>query len=135
MRTITPTSTLPKIITVLGVQDCGPCDPEPTGVCPHCGTDGRYIYTFLCEDGTRRGAMKGCIQLFPRHPLAMKVQGVFKKQLDYTKKQWKLATWDQMVIDATGDLEAKRINLAEWENRVRSAFFQRDAYLKRRFHR
>jgi hypothetical protein len=135
MNVLTPTSTLPKIITVLGVKDCGPCDPEPTGVCPHCGADGRYIYSFLCEDGTVRGAMKGCIQLFPRHPLAFKVQGVFKKQVDYAKKKWKLASWDSAVIEATGDLEARRISLAEWEGRVRNAFAQRDAYLARRFGR
>jgi hypothetical protein len=135
MNQLPTISALPKIITVLAVTDCGPCDPEPTGVCPHCGAGGRYIYSFLCEDGVVRGAMKGCIQLFPRHPFALKVQGVLKKQLDYSKKQWKLASWDQAIIDATHELEIKKINIGEWESRVRTAFAQRDAYLKRRFHR
>ena len=128
-------TSLPKIITVLGVQDCGPCDPDPSGSCPHCGAGGRYIYTFLCEDGTKRGAMKGCIQLFPRHPLAFKVQGVFRKQMNYAKKKWQLASWDTTVIDACGELEAKRMNLREWEVSVQNAFSQRDAYLSRRFRR
>jgi hypothetical protein len=79
--------------------------------------------------------MKGCIQLFPRHPLAFKVQAVFKKQVDYAKKKWNLASWDTDIIAATQDLEAKSINTREWEVRVQNALSRRDAYLSRRFHR
>ncbi len=59
MPTIT---TLPAIVRMIGVDDC------PGGTCPHCGATGRWIYNFECEDGSVRGAMAGCLKLFPQAP-------------------------------------------------------------------
>jgi hypothetical protein len=133
MNTITPTTALPKILAILDCVDHGPCDPEPTAVCPHCGADGRYVYHFLCEDGKVHGAMKGCIQLFPHHKLTSKIQAVFAKQRDYEKKKWKLASWDQEVIDACGALQSQTISVQDWERRVNDAFNRRNAYLAQKY--
>ena len=130
-----PISSLPRIITVLAKKDHGPCDGGATAVCPHCGADGRYVYTFLCEDGSRRGAMAGCIKLFPRHPLCYKVQGIFDKVAEYSRKHFKPASWDLAVLDAVAALNAGQINVAEWEHRVNNAFAQRQRYLERRYGR
>lgn len=59
----TPTQTLPEIVAITGMRDFGPSDGE--GSCPHCGCRGRYVWYFICADGSQRGAMRGCIQLFP----------------------------------------------------------------------
>lgn len=55
--------TLPRIVAVLGRSDSG---EYGAATCPHCGAAGRYVYTFQCDDGTTRGAMAGCLKLFPR---------------------------------------------------------------------
>lgn len=133
MHTIAPTSTLPKILAILGCDDHGPCDDGATASCPHCGADGRYVYHFLCDDGKVHGAMAGCIQLFPKHPLTNKIKTVFEKKRDYDKKKWKLAEWDQTVIDACGGLQTQAITTTEWERRVKHAFDHRAAYLNRKY--
>lgn len=66
MPEIKATQTLPAILAVTGMKDYGPSDGEGSACCPHCGARGRYIWYFICEDGSKRGAMRGCIQLFPR---------------------------------------------------------------------
>jgi hypothetical protein len=128
MNTITPTSTLPKIIAIVDCEDHGPCDPEPSAYCPHCGAGGRYIVRFICEDGKVHGAMKGCIQLYPRHRLAAQVAAVFAKQRQYAKNKWNLPSWDTAIIDACHSLGAGSINAAEWESRVRNEFDKRNDY-------
>jgi hypothetical protein len=63
MNKIKSTQTLPAIVAILDKRDSG---EYGNAVCPHCGALGRYVYTFVCEDGRRHGAMSGCIQLFPK---------------------------------------------------------------------
>jgi len=107
--TITPTLTLPAIVAILGCQDGGPCtDGEPTAHCPHCGAGGRWVWTFLCEDGTRRGAMAGCLQLFPRKEgrEGRLVQEAFKRAADAKEKRTKLASWWQDMVTAADALAA-----------------------------
>jgi hypothetical protein len=134
-RTMKTTEALPKIIAIVGIEDHGPCDPEPTASCPHCGADGRYIYHFICEDGSHRGAMAGCLKLFPKHQFAEKVQGVFKKSLEARKSGRRLASWDEDVLKATEMLESGAIQQREWEARLSGAFYRRAAYLKNRYGR
>ena len=56
---------LPRILVVLGIQDFGPSDfGQSAATCPHCGAHGRYVMNFLCDDGTKRGAMRECFKLF-----------------------------------------------------------------------
>lgn len=59
----TATAPLPAIVKMLGVDDAG-----AGASCPHCGATGRWIYNFLCEDGTQRAAMAGCLKQFPQMP-------------------------------------------------------------------
>lgn len=61
-----PTQTLPAIVVITGMKDFGPSDGEGSATCPHCGANGRYVWTFICADGSHRGAMRGYLQLFPQ---------------------------------------------------------------------
>lgn len=104
---ITATETLPRITRFLGTTDSGPCEGgEPTAICPHCGSGGRYIHYFECEDGTTRGAMSGCVQLFPIHPIAADDMALRERERDLQQrfgKAAKLNSWDQKIrefIDA-----------------------------------
>mgnify|MGYP001612654901 CR=1 FL=1 len=129
MNDITPTSTLPKIVQIVSVTDHGPCDPEPTAHCPHCGAPGRYVYTFRCEDGSTRGAMKGCIQLFPMHPLASYAKFIAAK----TSKNKPLNRWDEAISKAINDFLEKRTNENTAISICRSQVTQRKAWIANRY--
>lgn len=86
-RAISPTTTLPTITRFISLTDHGPCDDgEPSAHCPHCGAGGRYIWTFQCDDGTTRGAMKGCVQLFRVSPIATIDQKLTARLEDLKKR-------------------------------------------------
>lgn len=108
MNDIKPTATLPRIVAVLDCIDHGPCDPEPTATCPHCGADGRYVYHFLCEDGTTRGAMKGCIQLFPRTAASYECEKALAK---FNNKKAHVSKWDERVLKALEQFRAGTLPL------------------------
>ncbi len=83
------------IVAVIDCSDGGPCDPEPTASCPHCGADGRYIYTCLMSDGSHKGMMKGCLQTFAKDACARQCEiAMEKKAHGYTSR------WDERVLDA-----------------------------------
>lgn len=105
-----PVSTYPKIVAVLACDDHGPCDPEPSAICPHCGAGGRYVFTFLCEDGTRRGAMKGCIQLFPRSVAAVECEKALIKA-----RTGKPSRWDDRMLRAIEALENGHSDIRQLE--------------------
>ena len=126
---------LPRIITVLGFTDHGPSDGEGSTSCPHCGCSGRYVWSFLCEDGNRYGAMRGCFKLFPKHQFADTVKAIYEKVKEYQKKDWKIASWDENILNACHDLAEKKIDLSTYENIVRSNLSSRDIYLKSKYRR
>jgi len=101
---IVATTTLPRIVRYLGKRDDG-----DGAVCPHCGSGGRYIHSVLLENGTRIGAMAGCIQLFPMAPIAREEMRLRGKEADYAKRDWSLPSWDLRMLAAierfyTGEL-------------------------------
>jgi len=100
---------LPTIIQFTGMHDGGPCDDGPTAVCPHCGADGRYVYFFKCDDGTSRGAMSGCIKLFPVSPVAKIQERLVKKQHELRVKYGKdahLNSWQSKMMDSIETFQA-----------------------------
>lgn len=72
----------------------------PGSCCPHCGADGRFIARFVCADGTARGAMRGCIKLFPVAPIAREELRLLEKRSRYVRQGWKLNRRDQEALDA-----------------------------------
>lgn len=94
---------LPKIIAFTGTHDGGPCDDGPTAVCPHCGADGRYVHFFITEDGVERGAMSGCIELFPVSPVAKIQRKLRDKERELQRKYGKdahLNSWQTKMLDS-----------------------------------
>lgn len=77
--------TLPLVTRYQGKTDGGPCDDGATAVCPHCGADGRYIHWFECEDGSKRGAMSGCIKLFRFSDIAAADMSLSEKEIEREK--------------------------------------------------
>lgn len=122
-------NSLPKIIAFDGMTDTGPADPRPNGTCPHCGAEGRYIYWFVLEDGSKHGAMSGCIQLFPQSETAI----VHKKILEKTAQKKKLNGWDEKMLDAINDLKYGRINEDEALRIIHREQASRAAWMNKKF--
>ena len=141
-REIKDTSTLPKRLLTLRTIDCGPTeepDFEPTGHCPHCGSGGRWIHVFLCDDGLVYGAMSGCIKLFGEAPksklskmaeLAIEKEKASARDLEYRGKKTPVAKWFTAVLDALRDLELGTITLEEAEKIGKTEYFKRAEWLR-----
>lgn len=125
---------LAKIVYFLGIDDCGPVE-DGGGFCPHCGANGRYIYNFVCDDGTKHGAMKGCLSKFPMHPFAKIHARILEKQKENAKKGWKLASWDERTLEAIEKFAHNEIAEYEAQRIINSANEAKRAYMKRRGYR
>ena len=143
-REIKAISTLPKRLLTLRTIDCGPRDaddPEPTGHCPHCGSGGRWIHVFICDDGLIYGAMSGCINLFgeaPKTKLAIMAEKAMEKEKEMIRKNERsglgdkkssIAKWFSNVLDALRDLELGKITLEEAEKIGTDEYFKRNNWL------
>jgi hypothetical protein len=107
---------LPRIVRFDEEIDYGPCDDGATAVCPHCGSDGRYVQYFLCDDGNSYGAMRGCVKLFPVAPIAKRHQKLAQRKTELRRKYGKDATlnsWDARQMDAIERCYAGEIDEAE----------------------
>lgn len=125
---IKATSTLPSIVAFIETHDSG---EYGNATCPHCGAEGRYVHTFICDDGTRRGAMSGCINLFRvSKDWATKLcMEAFKRQRDAKDQDRRLATWWQEMIEACGKLGEGTISVEEWRSLVGQAENRRQQWL------
>lgn len=133
---IKPTSTLPTVLAIVGVDDGGPCDAGyGSNTCPHCGAEGRYIIKFLCDDGQVRGAMKGCFQLFPgsNTTTAKLVQEAYKREKAAKEKKTKLAGWWADILAEVSDFSANgsREEFPIFASRILDIDARRQAWLKR----
>lgn len=127
---------LPSVPAVLGVQDFGPCDGgEGSATCPHCGAQGRYVISFLCDDGTKRGAMSGCFDLFRGADTRTSklVCEAFSRARDASKEGKKAASWWREIaaeadeFGRSGGVDDYR----EFAQRVADIDGRRQAWLKR----
>lgn len=112
-RKITASAKLPEILAVTGERDYGPSgfDGDGSTNCPHCGSRGRYVVTFICADGSRRGAMRGCFKLFPiardAARTAALIQKAFDRVAEATVLKRKPAAWWLAMVEATEAFAAK----------------------------
>ncbi len=127
---------LPAVLAYIGMTDCGPCDGEMSGTCPHCGAGGRYIFTFLCDDGTKRSAMRGCAQLFPGSGSrsAKLVQEAFSRKAAAIEAKKKLASWWADILQEVDAFHAawpaSQTEFALFSQRVQEIDARRQSWLK-----
>lgn len=128
-----PIAGLPAILAITDVRDGGPCDGGATATCPHCGADGRYVFYFVCVDGSRRGAMSGCLKLFPQSasPTARLVSEAFKREREAAVNHSKLASWWAEMIEAARALGRGEGSVLDFTARVQQAERSRQAWLNR----
>lgn len=123
---------LPKIVFMLSVEDGG---PDGGTYCPHCGAEGRYIYNFVCEDGSTYGAMKGCLSKFPMHPFAKLHGEIMGKELEFRRKGWSLPRWDAQVKEAIEKYADNLLSESDVQKAINSAQAAKNAYMKRKGYR
>lgn len=109
---------LPRIVYIDHVEDSG---EYGNANCPHCGAKGRYVYHFRCEDGSRRGAMAGCLKHFTLTWLAQEHRRILDKQRDGLKRfgpGHKLASWDAEILAVIEDYADGAIGMEDAARRV-----------------
>lgn len=121
-------TSFPKIVTFLGKSDSGEFG---NAICPHCGAKGRYVIDFVCEDGVRRGAMSGCIKLFPISPLAKEHIAITERQTERAAKGQKLASWDIAKLDAIDQVLAGALTVEQALVVVRDQNYKRSVWIDR----
>lgn len=125
----TPITGLPKIVEYLNMTDAGPCDDGPTDTCPHCGSDGRYVHYFKCDDGSTRGAMSGCVKLFPVSRVVSEHMKLADKERELKAKGWKLNSWQTKMLEA---VEAFYRGEITEDDAIRTIGSQKDAQARYR---
>lgn len=123
--------TFPRIVAVTDVIDHGSCDGQGNGICPHCGAEGRYVYRFICEDGTTRGAMKGCLQLFPKSQISRACETAFSKQKAADAKKGYISRADAEIVATARAFAAGTKTLRDLERAVASARIAKDHYMRK----
>jgi hypothetical protein len=129
---MTAKTDLPTIVRFEGVTDAG---EYGAATCPHCGADGRYVYTFTCDDGRRHGAMSGCVQLYPVSKLAEEHRRILDRQKDRAKRDGKLAGWDVAKLEAIDAAAAGTMTVADALAVVATENARRDAWMRRKGYR
>lgn len=82
----------------LYIEDCGPCDDgHCAAVCPHCGSEGRYIYHWT-EDGQERAAMAGCYKALTGHLRKGEYEHYMELLSEKQAKNKTLNSWDRSII-------------------------------------
>jgi hypothetical protein len=118
-----------KAFQFIGVKDCGEC------CCPHCGADGRYIYSWA-EFGNIRSAMAGCYAALTGHIKMDDVNAFMQRLSIKVAKSKPLNGWDKTVIrmqqyiQDNGSDESK----IAWANgKIREAISSAKAYQFKKF--
>lgn len=100
--------------------------------CPHCGAKGRYIQHFICDDGSERGAMAGCIKQFKLHAFAKEQLRIESKERDYAERGWNIPSWDQDILNAIGAFVAGEISECQANHAIDIAKARATAYRNRK---
>ena len=112
--------TLPKILRITGRIDGGEANSE---ICPHCGAEGRYITTFVLENGHEAGAMSGCLKLFPKSEYA----AIYSKAI--AKK--KPSRWDTDIMTGIDKYGRGELSKEQLDNGLRAISMERMTWRKR----
>jgi hypothetical protein len=124
---------LPEVIEILALEDAG---EGGAASCPHCGAIGRYIVWFQASDGELHGAMRGCFKHFPKSKYLARMTELMDKERQFkAKKGWKLASWDQDVMDGIRRYAHQEISQEVLDTIIYNADRAKGAYMRRKGYR
>lgn len=108
---------------------------EDRGVtnCPHCGARGRYVRTFICEDGTTKEAMRGCYQKWPKSELMPVLVAESRNRAEKATLRGKIvASWDRLTLEADEKFRLGHITFDQLRQEVSDQGARRNAWVRRR---
>lgn len=109
----------------LGIKDCG------SALCPHCGSEGRYIYSWE-EDGVVRSAMAGCYKLLTGSIEKGDRDRFFELLSEKQAKGKELNGWDKNVIRLLDYKKTSKFP-AEWcDKKIDEVLRERSMYLNKK---
>lgn len=128
---MTTTTARLSILAVLSMDDHGPCDPEPSAICPHCGAPGRYVFHCLMSDGSHKSMMKGCLGTFQKDVCAIQCERALanKRAFINGKSKW-VSRWDEQVVNALDGLAIGTVTLETLRATCRSVAQQKKSWMK-----
>ena len=111
----------------LGVKDCG------HATCPHCGAEGRYIYTWS-ENGVVRSAMAGCYKALTGKLEKGEDARYFELLAEKQAKGKALNGWDKAIIRLNSYLSEGKYSKNWIDQKINDVLRERKMYLaKHRF--
>jgi len=106
----------------LSVEDYG------NASCPHCGAEGRYIYTWEV-DGKKYGAMAGCYKRLTGHIEKGEDEHYFELIAEKQAKGAKLNGWDKSVLRLLS-FKSEGKYPADWcDRKIKEVMKERKMYL------
>ena len=109
----------------IGVKDCGHT------CCPHCGAEGRYIYTWS-ENGNVRSAMAGCYKRLTGMLEKSDENRYFELLSEKQAKNKPLNGWDKRIIGLLKALESGKASESWVQQKIHETLSERKVYLHRR---
>ena len=109
----------------IGINDCG------STCCPHCGSEGRYIYTWEFN-GEVRSAMAGCYKRLTGMIEKSDEDRYFELLSEKQAKGKELNGWDKKIISLVSAIESKKITFDWGWLKIRETLSQRKIYLSKK---
>jgi hypothetical protein len=110
----------------LGVDDCGET------CCPHCGAEGRYIYSWE-QDGVVKSAMAGCFEALTGRLSKDSAARYWVLLAEKQAKKKPLNGWDKSVLRLLAFKESGKYP-AEWcDRKIRETLTSRQAFLAKKW--
>lgn len=100
--------------------------------CPHCGAEGRYIYTWE-ENGVKKSAMAGCYKALTGKLEKGEEDKYMELLYEKVAKRKKLNGWDKTVLRMLEFKDSGKYP-AEWcDRKIKETLRERKKYLAKRF--
>lgn len=116
-----------KNFKFIGIKDCGSTS------CPHCGSDGRYIYIWE-KDGLRKSAMAGCYKMLTGKLDKGEDIRYFELLSEKQAKGKDLNGWDKNIIRLLGYKDSGKYSDIWIDQKISDILRERKNYLsKKRF--
>jgi Zn ribbon nucleic-acid-binding protein len=114
-----------KTFKFIGIKDYG------STVCPHCGSEGRYIYTWE-EDGVSHAAMAGCYKLLTKKIEKSDENRYFELLAEKQAKNKPLNGWDKRIIGLLKAQESGKASESWVQQKIHETLSERNIYLNAR---
>lgn len=108
----------------VGVEDYG------HACCPHCGAEGRYVYTWI-DNGVMRSAMAGCYKLLSPKVSKSDEERYFESLAEKQAKNKKLNKWDKNVLRLLNFKQTGKYPEDWCDRKINEVLMERKAWLKK----